>query len=151
MADQHSSSNSDESDLSYRYSGSQSGGSPDSGIHSDGHDSDMSVDTVIIPSQSSTSDRDENDGLQVEAANSDVGGDLVDGVVDVPFKIGAVSRVLLLVLPRGRHKSLPLQRLSTDQVQREAKCVKFRRGHHQFSSTGSSKCCLRRTKLGFAM
>ncbi|ETM97157.1 hypothetical protein PPTG_20492, partial [Phytophthora nicotianae INRA-310] len=120
MADQHSSSNSDESDLSYRYSGSQSGGSPDSGIHSDGHDSDMSVDTVIIPSQSSTSDRDENDGLQVEAANSDVGGDLVDGVVDVPFKIGAVSRVLLLVLPRGRHKSLPLQRLSTDQVQREA-------------------------------
>ncbi|ETO77117.1 hypothetical protein F441_01154 [Phytophthora nicotianae CJ01A1] len=102
MADQHSSSDSssdtrqsDGLDSSYRYSGSQSDCSgPDSDIHSDsdrdtdthgsGHDSDMSVDTVIIPSQSSNSDRDENDGLQVAAVNRDIGGDLADGVVNLP-------------------------------------------------------------------
>ncbi|KUF90247.1 hypothetical protein AM588_10002807 [Phytophthora nicotianae] len=42
------------------------------------------MDTVIIPSQSSNSDRDENDGLQVEGVNRDIGGDLADGVVDLP-------------------------------------------------------------------
>ncbi|ETP27836.1 hypothetical protein F442_22878, partial [Phytophthora nicotianae P10297] len=102
MAHQHSSSDSssdtrhsDGPDSSYRYSGSQSDCSgPDSDIHSDSdrdtdihgsdHDSDMSVDTVIIPGQSSNSDRNENDGLQVEAVNRDIGGDLADGVVDLP-------------------------------------------------------------------